>query len=118
VLAVTGLDSAPAVSSAVAATKAPACSVYWGQHVQSYRPAYQGLTTGSLPVCGYSADQLRAAYEAPAATTGRGQTVALVEDSGAPIAMPATLAVYAKRNHLPAPKPGASQLMVVDGGLR
>ena len=62
-----------------------------------------GLTKGSLPVCGYSADQVRAAYGATAAATGKGQTVALTEEE-APPAMLATLADYAKGNRLPEPK--------------
>jgi subtilase family serine protease len=113
VLGVTGLDSAPPVTSAAGpapapgplepAAATPACSHYWAQYTKSFRPAYRGLTTGSLPVCGYSAGQVRAAYGATAAATGTGQTVALTEEE-APPAMLATLKDYAKGNRLPAPK--------------
>jgi subtilase family serine protease len=107
VLAVTGLDSAPPVPAQTGARSASAtCSQYWGQHTQSFRPAYRGLTKGSLPICGYSADQIRAAYGATWASTGKGQTVALIEEQETPVAMSQTLADYAKSNHLPAPKPG------------
>ena len=113
VLGVTGLDSAPPVTSPAGAAPAPgplepkaatpACSHYWAQYTKSFRPAYRGLTKGSLPVCGYSAGQIRAAYGATATATGQGQTVALTEEM-APPAMLATLKDYAKANHLPAPK--------------
>jgi subtilase family serine protease len=117
VLAVTGLDNAPPVTSPAEPAPAPdvltavvktavaktaTCAQYWAQYVKSFRPAYQGLTKGAVPVCGYSAGQIRAAYGATAAATGKGQTVALTEDA-APVAMLATLTDYAKRNHLPAP---------------
>ena len=115
VLGVTGLDNAPPVTATAEAAPArdslaskpttPACSHYWGQYTKSFRPAYRGLAKGSLPVCGYSAGQIRAAYGATTAATGNGQTVALTE-SEAPAAMLATLRGYAKANHLPAPKSG------------
>ncbi|MEV6115892.1 protease pro-enzyme activation domain-containing protein [Streptomyces sp. NPDC052109] len=123
VLGVTGLSSLPptvpraAASSApgprAQATKAPTCSGYWAQHVQAFRPAYQGLTKAALPVCGYSADQIRAAYGATWTDTGKGQTVALTEDE-APTAMFQTLTDYAKASHLPAPK--RSQFRQVQSG--
>jgi subtilase family serine protease len=103
VIGVTGLDSAPPVTSAADAATTPACSHYWAQYTKSLRPAYRGLTKASLPVCGYSADQLRAAYGATTAATGKGQTVAMTEVE-APPAMLATLADYAKANRLPPPK--------------
>jgi subtilase family serine protease len=61
VLDVTGLNSAPLVTSQTVASpaapgkptaKTPICSGYWAQHVQAFRPAYHGLTKGSLPICG------------------------------------------------------------------
>jgi subtilase family serine protease len=113
VLGVTGLDSAPPVTSSAGPASAPgsleskatspACSHYWAQHTKSFRPAFRGLATGSLPICGYSAGQIRAAYGATTTATGKGQTVALTEDE-APPAMLQTLKDYAKANHLPAPK--------------
>ncbi|PWI44749.1 peptidase S53 [Streptomyces sp. ICBB 8177] len=124
VLGVTGLsDLPPAVPRAAApvasgprrskTSKAPTCSAYWGQHVQTFHPAYQGLTRAALPVCGYSADQMRVAYGATSKDTGKGQTVALTEDE-APTAMFQTLTDFAKANHLPAPKP--SQFKQVRSG--
>ncbi|MFB7507965.1 S53 family peptidase [Streptomyces broussonetiae] len=114
VLAVTGLSgarpamtrtaSAPEPGRSPAAVKAPTCSRYWAEHTQAFHPAYQGLTKASLPVCGYSAGQIRAAYGATWTDTGKGQTVALTEDE-TPTAMFQTLQDYAKNNHLPAPKP-------------
>jgi subtilase family serine protease len=122
VLGVTGLDSAPPVTAppvtappvtspagaapagAGPAAKTPACSGYWGQHVRSFHPAYRGLTKGSLPACGYSARQIRAAYGATMTDTGKGQTIAVIEDE-APVAMFRTLTDYARAGHLPAPRP-------------
>ncbi len=126
VLGVTGLDNAPPVTAAAESAPAPdslaskattpACSHYWAQYTKSFRPAYRGLTKGSLPVCGYSADQVRAAYGATTAATGKGQTVALTE-SEAPTAMLATLKDYAKANHLPAPKSAQfRELQTASGG--
>jgi subtilase family serine protease len=99
VIGVTGLSSSPAQEI----QSAPTCSHYWAQHVHNFRPSYRGLAKGSLPVCGYSAGQIRAAYGASKTYTGKGQTVALTE-SEAPTAMFQTLTEYAKSNHLPAPK--------------
>ncbi|WP_194907339.1 S53 family peptidase [Catenulispora rubra] len=106
--------AAPAESAAPATlAAAPTCSQYWAQHVQSVQPAYQGLTKASLPICGYSAAQLRAAYGVTPANTGKGVTIALTEDSS-PAAMFATLTEYAKRNHLPLPR--SSQFRQVQDG--
>jgi subtilase family serine protease len=123
VLGVTGLDSAPPVTSQTGApptpgplkstAKTPACSQYWARYVQSFHPAYQGLTKGSLPACGYSAGQIRAAYGATMTYTGKGQTVALIEDETPP-AMFQTLTDYARSNHLPTPK--SAQFREVQAG--
>jgi subtilase family serine protease len=121
VLGVTGLSSTSAASRSTAASapqsraaaEAATCSQYWAQHVHALHPAYRGLTRASLPVCGYSAAQLRAAYGATSRDTGRGQTVALTED-GAPTAMFRTLTEYARSNHLPLPK--RSQYRQVQAG--
>ena len=123
VLGVTGLDSAPPVTSAAKPAPAPeskattpACSHYWAQYTKSLRPAYRGLTKASLPVCGYSADQIRAAYGATATAAGKGQTVALTEEE-APPAMLATLKDYAKGSRLPAPKAAQfRELQIATGG--
>ncbi|MHA6765622.1 S53 family peptidase [Streptacidiphilus sp. PAMC 29251] len=121
VLGVTGLSSASAASRSTsasgprssAAAKAATCSSYWAQHAHALHPAYRGLTRASLPVCGYSAAQLRGAYGATSRDTGRGQTVALTEDE-APTAMFRTLTAYARSNHLPLPK--RSQFRQVQAG--
>jgi len=116
VLGVTGLDSAPPVTSATGPATAPSCSHYWAQHAKSFRPAYRGLTKASLPACGYSAGQVRAAYGATTAATGKGQTVALTEEE-APPAMLATLKDYAKGNRLPEPKAAQfKELQIATGG--
>jgi subtilase family serine protease len=81
--------------------------------VHALHPAYQGLTRAALPVCGYSAAQLRAAYGANWRDTGKGQTVALTEDES-PTAMFRTLTAYARSNHLPLPKP--SQFRQIKAG--
>lgn len=123
VIGVTGLSTAPPTGSRTAAlptpaqrgdsAKPPTCSAYWAQHVQAFHPAYHGLAKASLPVCGYSAAQIRAAYGATWTDTGQGQTVALTEDA-APTAMFRTLTEYARSNHLPAPKP--SQFREISSG--
>jgi subtilase family serine protease len=114
VLAVTGLSSRSAAPrSTAAAAGAATCSQYWAQHVHPLHPGYRGLTRASLPVCGYSAAQLRAAYGATSRDTGSGQTVALTEDES-PTAMFRTLTAYARSNHLPLPKP--SQFRQVRAG--
>ncbi len=123
VLGVTGLDSIPAVASpavpprtegpSATTAKAPTCSIYWAQYVKSFRPSYHGLTKGSLPACGYSAGQIRAAYGATMAATGKGQTVALTELEP-PTAIFQTLRDFAKANHLPAPRPAQYREQQVD----
>jgi subtilase family serine protease len=128
VLGVTGLSNAAATRSATpapapASAPAPAaapkpaatCSRYWAQHVHTVKPSYRGFVEASLPVCGYSAGQLRAAYGATWTSTGKGQTVALTEDE-TPTAMFQTLKNYAKTNHLPAPKPSQFRQIKAGGG--
>jgi subtilase family serine protease len=116
VLAVTGLDNVPPVTSLTGSSRAPSCSHYWAQHVTSFRPAYRGLTKGLLPVCGYSASQIRAAYGVTMAATGKGQTVALTENGAPPTAMFQTLTDFARTNHLPAPRPAQFRELVTGGG--
>lgn len=113
VLGVSGLDNASPVlplirekAGAAAAGRrtgsAAACSRYYGQHTVSGLPQKYGTTTFPTLGCGYAAGQLRAAYGASNASTGTGQTVALVE-LGLTRDMFLTLADYAKANHMPAP---------------
>ena len=116
VLGVSGLDNASPVLPLIrqgtgpAATRAghagftPPCSQYYGQHLVTGLPQEYGTTTFPTKVCGYTAGQLRAAYGASYASTGQGQTIALVEQ-GLTKDMFLTLADYAKANHLPAPSP-------------
>jgi subtilase family serine protease len=111
VLGVTGLSNVTGASTA----RKPVCSHYWAQHVHGLRPSYKGLTKAARPTCGYSASQLRAAYGANWAYTGKGQTVALTEEE-TPTAMFRTLTEYAKSNHLPAPKSNQFREIHADGG--
>ncbi len=118
VLAVTGLDNAAPIlplvkGPAAAASRRPAsrsarapgaapCSEYYGQHMAGGLPRQFGVTSFPTFVCGYSAGQMRAAYRASQAATGRGQTIALVEVGLTPD-MFLTLRDYARANHMPAP---------------
>lgn len=124
VLAVTGLDNAEPVTPLIhpghpgtaaahtaahtaARTAAGAhvpCSHYYGQHMATGLPRQFGVTSFPSFVCGYSATQMRSAYGASWASTGKGQTIALVEQ-GLTRDMFATLQDYAKANHMPAPSP-------------
>jgi subtilase family serine protease len=116
VIGVTGLDNAaptlpmdrpgdePAVGGPAAGAKPPVipCSHYYGQHIVSGLPRQFGTTSFPTKVCGYTATQIRAAYGASMASTGKGQTIALVE-VGLTQDMFLTLQDYAKANGLPAP---------------
>jgi subtilase family serine protease len=114
VLGVTGLDNAspvlplirertgPAAAGAGRAGATPPCSHYYGQHTVSGLPRKYGATTFPTLGCGYTAGQLRAAYGASDAATGKGQTIALVV-LGLTKDMFLTLADYAKANDMPAP---------------
>jgi subtilase family serine protease len=116
VLAVTGLDNAglvtplihashPATATAAVPSAAKPhvpCSHYYGQHIATGLPKQFGVTSFPSFVCGYSATQMRSAYGATWAATGKGQTIALVEQ-GLAKNMFLTLQDYAKANHMPAP---------------
>jgi subtilase family serine protease len=113
VLGVSGLDNAAPVLPLIRENTGPAaggrrtgaaaaCSHYYGQHMVSGLPEKFGTTMFPALGCGYSADQVRGAYGASTASTGRGQTIALVEQ-GLAKDMFLTLADYAKANHMPAP---------------
>ena len=113
VLAVTGLSNAapilPLVKGPAAARKtargpAAPCSGYYGQQMATGLPRQFGVTSFPTFVCGYSAGQMRSAYHATPAATGKGQTIALVEQGLTPD-MFQTLQDYAKANHMPAPSP-------------
>jgi subtilase family serine protease len=110
VLAVTGLDNAAPITPMAVATTTSAngaaapCSQYYGQHVATGLPQQFGVTSFPSFVCGYSATQIRSAYGASSAATGKGQTIALVE-VGLTKDMFLTLQDYAKANGMPAPSP-------------
>jgi subtilase family serine protease len=110
VLGVTGLDNAAPVrplvlgSRRVTAAQAAGCSQYYGQHVVTGLPRQFGTTSFPTQGCGYSGSQLRSAYGANLANTGRGQTIALVE-VGLTRDMFLTLQDYSTAGHLPAPSP-------------
>jgi subtilase family serine protease len=99
----TGAGGATSTTSTSSAAKAPACSKYWAQKTTTITPAFQGLTQAALPVCGYSAKQIRAAYGLSSADTGAGKTIALIEVGG-PDEMFQALGDYAKANGLRAPR--------------
>jgi subtilase family serine protease len=119
VLGVTGLDNAAPMSTlerslrspgptgatprpATATSGAATCSSYYGQDRVYDLPAKEGITHFPLTVCGYSATQLRAAYGANRVNTGKGVTIALIEDGLAPD-MFQTLADYAALERMPTP---------------
>ena len=125
VVAVTGLDNAApilplekgpsaaaqhpatqhsATSRTAGARGAAPCSEFYGQHKATGLPRQFGVTSFPTFVCGYSAGQIRSAYRASFAATGKGQTIALVEVGLTPD-MFLTLQDYAKANHMPAPSP-------------
>ena len=117
-IAVTGLDNAaPIVPLERTIGRAPAgtvrtadrvakvpCSHYYGQHMATGLPKKFGVTSFPTFVCGYSARQMRSAYGASWAATGKGETIALVEQ-GLTKDMFLTLQDYAKANDMPAPAP-------------
>jgi subtilase family serine protease len=119
VAGVTGLDNAAPKSTLLRVTHMPSasqpapashgitfgpCSQFYGQHTTGGLPRHFGITTFPTEVCGYSAQQMRAAYGANVRNTGKGQTVALVELGLAP-RMFQTLTDYAAHNGMPAPSP-------------
>jgi subtilase family serine protease len=114
VLGVTGLDNAaptldmsspsatPMGRAVTAAGTATPCSNYYGQRMVGDLPNQFGTTTFPTIVCGYSGLQMREAYGASGASSGHGQTIALVEE-GLTKDMFLTLQDYAKVNGVPAP---------------
>lgn len=120
ILAVTGLDTHPAVLDHTAkqpnlltgatlptpskSAKSPAskCSKYWGQHFKT-GIKFKNYTKVATHVCGYNGSQLRAAYNLTSAQTGKGTTIAYIE-IGTPYEMFDTLTTWASKSKLPAPK--------------
>ncbi|MGA9874924.1 MAG: protease pro-enzyme activation domain-containing protein, partial [Solirubrobacteraceae bacterium] len=115
VLGVTGLDNASPIqplirpsgivkstSDGPATEPATPCSGYYGEQTVAGLPAQFGVTRFPTIICGYSGRQMRDAYRATWANTGKGETIALVEE-GLTKDMFLTLEDYAKANDLPAP---------------
>jgi subtilase family serine protease len=114
VLGVTGLENAAPVRTYATprvpvAPAAPAgrpisfaCSSWYAQHYARRLPRQYGTTSFPTVVCGYSADQLRAAYGYNRHNIGKGVTVALVEIGLTPD-MFQTLQDYARVNRIQSP---------------
>jgi subtilase family serine protease len=117
VLGVTGLDNAapkptylrPGLPANVKAAPAStpgnvACSSYYAQHNVYHAPKKFGTTSFPSVICGYSADQLRAAYGYNRHNIGKGVTIALVEWGLTPD-MFQTLQDYTRANDIQGPSP-------------
>jgi subtilase family serine protease len=120
VLTVTGVDAArPRIGATLSTGRraTAACSKYWGQKTHSTTPAFHGVTNAAVPVCGYSAHQLRDAYGLSSADTGKGTTIALIQVGG-PDKMFQALTDYARRNGLPGPRAGQYREQMVGQGDR
>jgi subtilase family serine protease len=111
VLGVTGLENAAPVKTyatpkiAVAPAGQPIsfpCSSWYAQHYAPRLPRQYGTTSFPTIVCGYSADQLRAAYGYNRHNIGKGVTIALVEIGLTPD-MFQTLQDYARVNRIQSP---------------
>ena len=80
-----GADSSTGPSDALPPPST--CSTFWDQHEQTGPEAY-GRTSFPTPNCGYSAKQIRTAYNTQSAVkagdTGRGVTVAIIDAYAAP----------------------------------
>ena len=99
VLAISGIDTTPAIVKPAKATPAPPpalfvnarpCSLYYGQVAATFQadyktklPTFQGKTLSYSP-CGYTGPQFRAAYEGSTSLDGSGVTVAVVDAYAAP----------------------------------
>jgi subtilase family serine protease len=121
VLGISGLDNLQpktmlAAPKPAAAAASDGCSTYYGQNVQTGLPPINGTTTLPTNVCGYTGTQLRAVYGMNDANTGKGVTVAYVED-GVPYQMFDTLRKWAQAGGLPAPRSqNYSELVLGQGG--
>jgi subtilase family serine protease len=127
VLAVTGLSggsvgfrgrSTPALAAPAGTPSVAApgdCSDYWAQRTVTVTPAFHGVSTAAVPVCGYSATQIRAAYGLTSADSGRGTTIALIQ-VGAPTDMFRALSDFARANGLHAPRASRYRSLQVGQG--
>ncbi|HEX4088315.1 MAG TPA: S53 family peptidase [Trebonia sp.] len=117
VLGITGLDNAAPTDSTPASqatTTTATCSSFYGQRLQAELPSHFGRTSFPTQICGYSARQLRAAYGASTANTGKGQTIAFVELGSPEPDMLPTLQDYARVSGLSVPS--AKQFAQVTAG--
>jgi subtilase family serine protease len=117
VLGISGLNNTQAGTALAAPTTAEAdnCSSYYGQNLQNGLSALNGSTVFPTQVCGYTGTQLRDAYGMNATNTGKGVTVAYVEN-GTPYKMVDTLTKWAAADGLPAPLPtNYSELSIGSG---
>ena len=108
-------DRTPTPTAAQIAAEADNCSAYYGQKTQSGLPALDGITSFPTHVCGYTGTQLRAAYGMTNASTGKGETIAFIED-GTPYKMFQTLTTWAAANGLPAPRSANYQELAIGNG--
>jgi subtilase family serine protease len=92
-------------AQALKVRKPALCSRWYGQRFATNLPKKFGTHNFPTQVCGYGAIALRAAYNMNFKSTGKGQTIALVELGLTP-EMFQTLQDYAKHNHMPAPSTG------------
>jgi subtilase family serine protease len=87
VVASGGGSASDAASPSADLPPASECSVFWDQHEQVGPEAY-GRTSFPTPNCGYTASQLRGAYNVQSAVSGgndgRGVTVAIIDAYAAP----------------------------------
>jgi subtilase family serine protease len=123
VLGISGLNdtqpetelAAPNPTTAPTTAEADNCSSYYGQNLQNGLPALNGSTAFPTHVCGYTGTQLRDAYGMNATNTGKGVTVAYIEDA-TPYKMFDTLTKWAAADGLPAPLPtNYSELSIGSG---
>jgi len=109
VLTVSGLSTSPAraTSDVISdvSVNVGACSQYYGQHQATTLPKAYGSTL-SYAMCGYDPAQLRSAYGVNLSPlTGRGATVAVVDDS-LPPTLEQDLDTFSAAHGLPQLRPG------------
>lgn len=100
----TGVARASRTERATSSKGLASCSRYYGERLASGLPKEFGRTSFPTIICGYTGRQLREGYGASSDASGKGVTVALVEE-GLTKDMFLTLEDYAARNGVPAPSP-------------
>jgi subtilase family serine protease len=111
VLQVKGLDGSdvatPNASPPAAFVGAPPCSSYFGQAASSAPPVYGAKLPPPIEPCGYTPQQLEAAYGfAPAlraGITGAGQTIAVIDAYSSPL-IASDVSQWSADHGLPAPQ--------------